>query len=124
MEGFGRLSASERTVKIIFSIYIGLIILLSVAYTGNNLELHKIFILYFRADHLIHVALFLPWAFFGVRMKNNLLLWFCWGILFATGTEGLQYLLPYRSFNISDMIANMIGVVLGFGMGIREGWRS
>jgi len=63
------------------------------------------------------VALFLPWAFFGVKLNKNLLLWFCLGILFAAGTEGLQYLLPYRSFNISDMIANMIGVVLGFGIG-------
>jgi len=106
-------------VKIVFSIYIVLIILFSIAYTGNNLELHRIYILCFRFDHLLHVALFIPWAFLGIKMNKNLLLWFFLGILFAAGTEIAHCLIPYRSFDISDLIVNIIGIVLGFGVLIR-----
>jgi VanZ family protein len=81
----------------------------------NSTHLEKITIIHFRADHLLHVAIFIPWAFFCIRqLKKNLLPWFVWGILYAAISEGLQCLVPYRSCNISDMLANMIGVVVGF----------
>jgi glycopeptide antibiotics resistance protein len=36
------------------------------------------------------------------------------GILFAFVMEAIQYVLPYRAFNINDLLANGLGVVLGF----------
>ena len=30
--------------------------------------------------------------------------------------EGVQYFLPYRVFNVNDMISNVIGVMLGLGI--------
>ena len=35
------------------------------------------------------------------------------GLLFATANEAVQYLLPYRAFNINDLLANGLGVMLG-----------
>ncbi|MBN1186134.1 MAG: VanZ family protein [Bacteroidales bacterium] len=101
-------------MKIIFSIYLFLIIIQAIAPFGKSVRLDEIFIFNFRADHIIHVFVFIPWMFFGIKMNKNLPLWFLWGILFAAGTECLQYFMPYRSFNISDIIANVIGVALGF----------
>jgi len=51
---------------------------------------------------------------FSALDSKNLLPWFVWGLLYAGCTEGIQYLIPYRSFNVSDMLANIIGVVVGF----------
>ncbi|RLD50386.1 MAG: hypothetical protein DRJ05_19680, partial [Bacteroidetes bacterium] len=34
-------------------------------------------------------------------------------LIFAFSLEGIQYFLPYRAFNINDMVANGIGVILG-----------
>ncbi|MBN1227066.1 MAG: hypothetical protein JXA79_08735 [Deltaproteobacteria bacterium] len=33
--------------------------------------------------------------------------------MFAQGTEGIQYLLPYRAYNVNDLLANSIGITLG-----------
>jgi glycopeptide antibiotics resistance protein len=40
--------------------------------------------------------------------------WLVVGVLFALSTEAIQYLLPYRAFNINDLLANGFGVILGF----------
>lgn len=42
--------------------------------------------------------------------------WLLTGLLFASTTEGLQYFLPYRAFNINDLLANLLGVMLGFAV--------
>jgi len=36
-----------------------------------------------------------------------------YGLLMASVAEGVQYFLTYRSYNINDMIANWMGVVVG-----------
>ena len=35
------------------------------------------------------------------------------GILLALSAEGVQYFLPYRAFNVNDMISNLIGMGVG-----------
>lgn len=40
--------------------------------------------------------------------------WLVIGVLFALVLEAVQYVLPYRAFNINDLLANGLGVVLGF----------
>ena len=105
-------------LKNIFLVYVVFIMLLAIAPLGNSGVLNKTTILSFRADHILHVLQFIPWAFFCVKINQGntkyLPLWFLWGIFFAVVSEGVQYLLPYRSFNISDMLANGIGVAAGF----------
>lgn len=101
-------------MKNIFIAYVVLVIVLAVIPLGNSTHLEKITVIHFRADHILHALVFIPWAFFCIRLKKNLLPWFAWGILYAISAESIQYLLPYRSFNISDMLSNIIGVSAGF----------
>ena len=100
--------------KKLFLAYVILIFILSVMYIGDSGVLDSTFIVSFRADHILHALVFVPWAFFCVKLNKNLLPWFALGMLYAVSTEGVQYLIPYRSFNISDMLANIVGVVAGF----------
>ena len=75
------------------------------------------FVLGIRADHLVHASVYLPVAFFlaalcHFRAWPTLLLAVAMGIC----TECGQYLLPFRSFDINDMIANFLGVLLGWSI--------
>lgn len=101
-------------IKKLFYAYVVLIFILSVMYIGESAVLNNTFIISFRADHILHALVFVPWAFFCVKLNKKLLPWFVWGLLYAICAEGIQYLIPYRSFNISDMLSNMIGVSAGF----------
>jgi len=49
----------------------------------------------------------------GSARSKTILLLFIAGVLFAVISEGIQLYLPYRSFNIMDVIFNVSGVVLG-----------
>jgi len=42
-------------------------------------------------------------------LKTNVL-----GIFFAATSEIIQYFLPYRAYNINDLMANSLGVLLSF----------
>ena len=42
--------------------------------------------------------------------------WLLLCLLFAAGSEGLQYLLPWRAYNVNDLLANMMGILLGFSL--------
>jgi len=76
-------------------------------------ELNDITILHFRGDYFLHVLMFVPWLLFFPAIKINLWLWFLCGILFASFSEAIQYLLPYRAFNVNDLLANIIGIFIG-----------
>ncbi len=39
--------------------------------------------------------------------------WLLLGIIFAASAEGIQYWLPYRGFNIMDVLFNVLGVLIG-----------
>lgn len=77
-------------------------------------ELNNITILHFRGDYFFHALLFIPWAFFIVSMKKPFLFWFILGLILAIGSELIQYYLPYRAFNINDLLANSIGIIIGY----------
>ncbi|MDP3462570.1 MAG: VanZ family protein, partial [Bacteroidales bacterium] len=64
-------------------------------------------------DYFFHILMFLPWAFFSGVFKMKKIYWVLIGLLFAAGSEGLQYLLPWRAFNVNDLLANMLGILLG-----------
>lgn len=101
--------------------YIILIILLIILpINGRETRINHTYILKLRLDYIFHALLFTPWMFFYdvvkfyTIFKNfKLFAWFCNGILFCIFSEVLQYIVPYRTFNINDMIANCIGIVLG-----------
>lgn len=75
------------------------------------------FIFGIRIDHLYHASIYLFCAFFWQdwlhrNMKPVLLLAILTGIV----TEFVQYLLPYRGFDINDLIANILGAILGWSI--------
>lgn len=79
------------------------------------------FVFGIRLDHLLHASVYIPCSFFimdfaflkrgkGEGMGKALLL----ALLIAFTTETVQYYLPYRGFDINDMVANFLGVSLGW----------
>ena len=100
--------------QIYFFVYLIFLILLAVApINGNSHSLNDIFILKLRSDYFAHALQFVPWMFFGIRLKKKILYWLLLGLLIASVTEGIQFFLTYRSFNINDLMANLIGVMVG-----------
>ena len=117
----------SKKYKILFYVYsLFIILLVTLPINGSNAEspLNDIFVVSVRLDYLLHCAIFIPWAFLlwkmsGTNFRKNglvLFLYFLLAILFAVATEGIQYVLPYRAFNINDLLANGLGVVLGTGV--------
>lgn len=101
--------------KWLFSIYLIVIILLvTLPINSAAGELNNITIITFRGDYFFHALAFLPWAFFRASTNYHRINWLMMGILFAASTEALQYLLPYRAYNVNDSVANMLGVIVGF----------
>ena len=74
------------------------------------------YILGLRADHLLHASVFLPCALFLMDLYGKKRRWAAWGTAVVVGllTEGVQYLLPYRGYDVNDLIANTLGVTLGW----------
>lgn len=99
----------------LFAAYLITVVLLMVLPLNSN-EFENIFILHLRGDYLLHTALFLPWAFLRYRSEQAPASWFFHGILLASASEGIQYLLPYRAFNINDLLANYSGIFVSTGL--------
>jgi len=74
----------------------------------------NITILRFRGDYFLHALMFVPWAFFRPSFRFSNGTWLLLGLLFAAGSEGLQYLLPYRAYNVNVLLANALGILAGF----------
>jgi VanZ family protein len=102
------------SAKSLFAAYLLSVVLLMVLPLNSGSGLNHIFVLHLRGDYLIHAALFLPWAFFGFLLQKRTWLWMFVGFLFAVCAEGIQYFLPYRAFNVNDVLSNTIGILLSF----------
>ena len=76
------------------------------------------FVFGIRADHLLHASVYIPFVFFfmdiGCRLSRRLVLHMLLGLLCAVTTETVQAFLPYRGFDINDLVANFMGVILGW----------
>jgi len=80
---------------------------------GESL-LNDTYIVHIRLDYLAHMLVFLPFLFLFRRVTSlgvvpSLIL----GALFAAFSEYIQYLLPYRAFNINDLMGNLAGIIAG-----------
>jgi len=108
-----------RLAHWIYSLFI--LVMASVSINSTTIALNHTYVLSLRLDYLVHFATFIPWMgmvwmAYSVNVRKNFaraMLWICIGILFSWLTEGIQYFIPYRSFNINDLMANTIGVLLG-----------
>jgi len=83
--------------------------------------LNDTFVLSFRLDYIVHFLVFFLWASltraaYRPHFSQNFsraVLWVAAGLLLAVVSEGLQLFIPYRSFNINDIVANTIAVLIG-----------
>jgi glycopeptide antibiotics resistance protein len=100
--------------KWLLTIYLLVILLLVTLPLNTANELNDITILQLRGDYFFHILLFLPWFFFSGIYNIKKIYWVLIGLLFAAGSEGLQYLLPWRAYNVNDLLANMLGVCFSF----------
>lgn len=102
-----------RKIHTFFRLYFFAIILLITLPINKSGSLNNITVVHLRGDYFFHILTFIPWAFFGFMMNKNLWRWMIPGLFFAFGAELLQLIVPWRRFNINDLIANGAGVLLG-----------
>lgn len=103
--------------KLLLFVYVLFIVLL-VILPLNDTEvsiLSNTYIVKIRLDYLVHVGLFFPFLILIKQAYHHspVSLMILTGLAFAVVCEGIQYVLPYRSFNINDLIANGIGIITG-----------
>jgi len=106
----------QSILKYLSPIYIILVILISLVPIGGTSEsLNNIHVLSFRLDYLLHALVFIPlfplWRW-GWPHHNAWMVLFA-GLLLAVATEAVQLYIPYRAYNINDLLANAAGVLLG-----------
>jgi len=111
-----------RRTKILFMVYTIVLVLLAVLpINSTGSVINNTYLISIRLDYILHFVTILPWMFLlwktgGVSFSSNLyqaFLYIIIGLIFALATETIQYFLPYRAFNINDILANCLGVVLG-----------
>lgn len=116
----------SRILDVLFLIYTLTLITLLLIPAGDSIQL-DIYFLGIRTDHFIHASLFLPLLpYFRLKLKTNVsapvfLKYFIASVLFAVFCECLQLLVPYRQFDPTDIVANVVGVSLG---GLAFLWRK
>ncbi len=93
--------------------FVLLAILMWAPLNGVGIPLNN-YILGLRADHLLHASVFIPCTLFLMDVIDRR--WLVWLVAVGIGllTEGGQWLLPYRGYDVNDLIANAIGVTMGW----------
>ena len=104
---------TEKARKRLAGVYFfALILLMWMPLGGVNLNN---FVFGLRADHLLHASVYLlcalawKWLLHGHKWR-----WWLLSVLTGIVCESVQYWLPYRGFDVSDLAANFIGVTLGW----------
>lgn len=93
--------------------FVCLVILMWAPLNGFGIPLDD-YVLGLRFDHLLHASVFIPCALFVYDLyKRKWLVWLT-AVAIGVSTEIVQWLLPYRGFDINDMVANFLGVTLGW----------
>lgn len=93
--------------------FVALAILMWAPLNGVGIPLNN-YILGLRLDHLLHASVFIPCTLFLMDVIGRR--WLVWLAAVAVGllTEGVQWLLPYRGYDVNDLIANALGITLGW----------
>jgi VanZ family protein len=112
-----------KTIQRLFWIYTVSIPLLAILpINGSNSRLNNTYIVSIRLDYILHVGIFILWLILyklaynsriAAYSKNEILRLIVLIVLFAILSEVVQSLIPYRSFNINDLIANLVGAFIG-----------
>jgi glycopeptide antibiotics resistance protein len=106
-----------RHIKLITWLYLLILVLGSVLPLNNGTTLNNTYLVELRSDYLLHAIVLLPLpVLLTLRFRNSTSLWgrvILFGLLMVIFCEGVQLLIPYRTFNINDLFANGVGVLIG-----------
>ena len=92
-----------------------LLLLSSLPINGTNSILNNSYTLNVRWYYLIHALVYIPLIpllSFNIarqRTKSIVLL----SLILAISLEVIQYLIPWRTFNVNDLFSNVLGVGIG-----------
>ena len=95
--------------------FFGLAFLMWAPLNGVGIPLDN-FVLGLRMDHLLHASVFILCPVFLYDLYRHGRKWLVWFTAVGIGvlTETVQWLLPYRGYDVNDLIANFLGVSLGW----------
>lgn len=105
----------NKRLRLVAILYITILIVLALVPISTKKVFHLPNLsIQFRLDYIIHVIIYLP-CIYLMRFGFGYSLFYAivFSMLLGSFTEGIQYWLPYRTFNINDFIANKIGVFVG-----------
>ena len=106
------------------TIYITTLILISVLpINGTNAALNNNYILSIRWDYILHALIYIPLLPLLMLKANNkqrttnkeseIFKACLTSILIAISLEAIQYITPWRTFNVNDLMSNVLGVFIG-----------
>ena len=106
----------KHIIRLIVYLYLlGIAVVALVPFGGVNVKLQEIDVFSLRLDYLVHFLVFLPLVPLWRVVWPHHPLWkaFLFGLAIAASAEIVQYILPYRSFNPYDLLANCLGATAG-----------
>lgn len=108
--------------KKLFLVYTILLVLLAMLPINNGESvLNNNYLLGIRLDYFLHFAIVFSWMFMlrkyaGVSFRERpftAFLVLLAGLTFALANEWIQVPLSYRAYNVNDLVANGLGVLIG-----------
>ncbi len=104
-----------KLIRWFLVLYLITLITVSVIPLGSvSREITNVTVIHLRGDYFLHLLVYLPVVsllMLSLQKWKWKMLLVAFGV--AIGLEYIQMLLPYRSFNINDLIANASGVLVG-----------
>ena len=105
-------------VKRITFLYLFILLVAALVPMGPSFKpIYHTYTLHIRWDYLLHVLVYIPLPLLlGLSLKEKERRGFkvaLLSILITASFEAIQFLIPYRAFNINDMLANGLGVIFG-----------
>jgi glycopeptide antibiotics resistance protein len=86
---------------------------------GTDSALNNNYLLNIRWDYLLHALIYIPLYPLMLLNKRNRTkskinpILFTLSIIIAISLEAIQYIIPWRAFNVNDMVGNVVGVGVG-----------
>jgi glycopeptide antibiotics resistance protein len=119
-----QVSISYRRLRTFCLIYtVGLLIVSVLPINGEGSSLNNNYIFNLRWDYVLHGVVLIPLGIMldSLVQKTKLqskTLGLLIGLSLAIIVELIQLYIPFRTFNINDLFANVLGVSLGYLLGI------
>lgn len=81
---------------------------------ANEFKNLEKFILGIRIDHWLHAIMFIPLGFMVQFNLKNPITSLLFAIILGISFETIQYFLPYRSFDWTDITSDFTGTMIGY----------